>query len=289
MDSDRLNALLIDPSLGNRDDYMEIKQLAEEYPYAQFLRILLAKIARLLNEEDQVKVLHSAAIYSADRKVLKEYYTGDHYQSVIPPDQITLHKPKVIFPDTFPDRENEDTEGRDSGSDPNAGTEAQPDPAHTWASKDEMIKEVMENLKDLENLKSTFDKPDTEDSGPDKTETESPNKGADYEGTGKGSGKTEKTEIDQPESYQKQLIDDFISNISNVKIKSLLPPSPDVSHEDLASESIAFDSNLVTETLAKLYVKQGKTDKAIEIYRKLIWKFPQKKAYFAAQIEELNG
>jgi ABC-type Zn uptake system ZnuABC Zn-binding protein ZnuA len=35
-------------------------------------------------------------------------------------------------------------------------------------------------------------------------------------------------------------------------------------------------------------IKQGKHEKAIDIYKKLIWKFPQKKAYFATQIEELK-
>jgi hypothetical protein len=35
-------------------------------------------------------------------------------------------------------------------------------------------------------------------------------------------------------------------------------------------------------------LSQGKKDKAVEVLRKLIWKFPQKKSYFAAQIEELK-
>ena len=35
-------------------------------------------------------------------------------------------------------------------------------------------------------------------------------------------------------------------------------------------------------------VKQGKLEKAQEIYNKLIWKFPEKKAYFVAQIEKLK-
>jgi TolA-binding protein len=40
--------------------------------------------------------------------------------------------------------------------------------------------------------------------------------------------------------------------------------------------------------LAQILTRQGKKDKAIEVYKKLIWKFPQKKAYFAAQIEDLK-
>lgn len=36
-------------------------------------------------------------------------------------------------------------------------------------------------------------------------------------------------------------------------------------------------------------IKQGKIDKAIDIYEKLILKYPQKKAYFAEKIENLKS
>jgi hypothetical protein len=49
-----------------------------------------------------------------------------------------------------------------------------------------------------------------------------------------------------------------------------------------------FGDNIVSETLVEILIKQGKKDKAIEVLKKLIWKYPQKKAYFASQIEELK-
>lgn len=58
--------------------------------------------------------------------------------------------------------------------------------------------------------------------------------------------------------------------------------------KDLSSESVEFHENLVSENLAKIFTSQKQYDKAIDIYKKLIWKFPQKKSYFAAQIEELK-
>jgi len=58
--------------------------------------------------------------------------------------------------------------------------------------------------------------------------------------------------------------------------------------EDLSLESIRINDDLISENLALLLIQQGKTEKAIDIYKKLIWKFPQKKAYFASRIEELT-
>lgn len=49
-----------------------------------------------------------------------------------------------------------------------------------------------------------------------------------------------------------------------------------------------FGDNIVSETLVEILVRQGKKDKAIEVLKKLIWKYPQKKSYFASQIEDLK-
>ncbi len=56
----------------------------------------------------------------------------------------------------------------------------------------------------------------------------------------------------------------------------------------VATDSVAFKQDMMTETLAKIYQKQGKYDKALEIYNTLRLKFPEKNAYFAALIEKLE-
>ena len=70
-------------------------------------------------------------------------------------------------------------------------------------------------------------------------------------------------------------------------------PSPvaldlDRAHLPAGRAGVEFGDQLVSENLAKILAKQGKTEKAIDIYKKLVWKFPQKKAYFASQIESLK-
>ena len=45
---------------------------------------------------------------------------------------------------------------------------------------------------------------------------------------------------------------------------------------------------MITDTLAKIYMKQGKYDKAILAYEKLSLKYPKKNSYFAGQIKKIK-
>ena len=83
------------------------------------------------------------------------------------------------------------------------------------------------------------------------------------------------------------LIDDFIEQSESAdKEKSLLSlsdikPAPQTEADEL-------DETCFTETLAKIYVKQQRYDKALEIIRKLSLNYPKKNAYFADQIRFLE-
>ena len=44
---------------------------------------------------------------------------------------------------------------------------------------------------------------------------------------------------------------------------------------------------IITENMAKIYADQNKKKESIDIYKKLIIKFPKKKAYFAQKIKNL--
>jgi len=67
------------------------------------------------------------------------------------------------------------------------------------------------------------------------------------------------------------------------------PPSPEqLNTENKARQSAEDNYTLVTETLANIYADQNLYLKAIEVFKKLILKFPEKKSYFASRIEELE-
>jgi hypothetical protein len=90
-------------------------------------------------------------------------------------------------------------------------------------------------------------------------------------------------------AYQKELIDQFINRKITMPGPGQTNAPTENEQEDLSVQNMDYESNVVSETLAKIYKKQGKTEKAVDIYKKLIWKYPQKKAYFAARIEDLKG
>ena len=75
----------------------------------------------------------------------------------------------------------------------------------------------------------------------------------------------------------------------DIKINKSLKDLEDIQEiEDLAVKSTERSDKSLSEAYAKMLVKQGKKASAIEIYEKLILKFPKKKAYFATQIEALK-
>jgi hypothetical protein len=48
-------------------------------------------------------------------------------------------------------------------------------------------------------------------------------------------------------------------------------------------------TEVLTETMADVLIKQGKLSSAIELYRKLSLLHPEKSAYFASRIDELKS
>ena len=86
--------------------------------------------------------------------------------------------------------------------------------------------------------------------------------------------KIERKEVD--------LVDKFIESgsiINKPKREKFFSPS------ESAKISLVENDEIVTETLARVYLEQGHLDKSIQAYKKLSLKFPQKSSFFANQIK----
>ncbi|MBM3448878.1 MAG: tetratricopeptide repeat protein [Bacteroidetes bacterium] len=98
-------------------------------------------------------------------------------------------------------------------------------------------------------------------------------------------GSKNSTAIDDEIKSAENLIDQFITNepkITPGKVEQY-------TGVHLAKDSLDDNFDWVTETMAKLYVAQGKTERARKAYKQLIKLHPEKTIYFEQQLKALNS
>ena len=83
-------------------------------------------------------------------------------------------------------------------------------------------------------------------------------------------------------------VDEVIERFIREEPQIQPPQAENLNVENKARKSSEEQFDLVTETLAGIYADQAMYVKAIEVYKKLILRFPEKKSYFATQIKELE-
>ena len=89
-----------------------------------------------------------------------------------------------------------------------------------------------------------------------------------------------------PKMKGQDLIDSFLENSEEQPLISSVVEEEEESLEQTREEP--EEESYFTETLAKIYVKQQRYSKALEIITRLNLKYPEKNAYFADQIRFLE-
>ncbi len=268
----------------------ELEDIIEEYPYFQAARALHLKGLKNLDSYKYNGALKVTAAHTADREVLFDYITSQEFVQNNIADTIAGRGSKL--------------------EDQNAVSE-EIEPSETVNAMLVDAEEVAlpQNIQDAEQIlnPALFKSKTPEEPVLEETKEEDPTPEAELQ-LGKPIPFTKKEkhsftewlkltskhEAEEPQEAQEvmeelekkkkfELLDKFIEN--NPKIV----PTENANAKVNIKESTKFDKNeLMTETLAKVYLEQKKYKKAIQAFKILSLKYPEKSGFFADQIRAVK-
>lgn len=293
MTSTHLQQWIQHPETLNRETLYELRTWVARYPYFQSLRLLYLKNLYLLHDINFGAELRKAVLYVADRRVLFYLIEGERYSLKSRKVQPAIsgegeEEPSVdrtlslidAFLSTVPEEHLQHNE-LDYAVDYTAYLMQEEEQSGTTGAEEspevpklrghELIDDFIRKSESLEALSARRELPvreeaeSGEEAGHEKAvgleKEEEPEKVGEL-------GKTvEPAKVGEPERAEELEEEEA-------------PFVPPVSEE--------LDESCFTETLAKIYVKQHRYDKALEIIKKLSLNYPKKNAYFADQIRFLE-
>ena len=243
------------PECLNRETLFELRTLLARYPYFQTARLLYLKNLYLLHDITFGEELRRAALYVTDRRMLFLLVEGEKY---------ALKDLKKANP---------------TGENPSLDRTLSLIDAFLATLPEEQEKEILLPVEPVIDY-STYlmqDAPQDEPADAPKL------KGQDWIDSFLEKSATEPL-LSQPsavvESEEKPLV------VEEEKQTPVVEENE--AEEEEAPAEILDDESYFTETLAKIYVKQQRYSKALEIIRRLNLKYPKKNAYFADQIRFLE-
>ena len=246
-----------------KEDFQALIKLQETFPNFVVPKILAAKYERQQTGASSSELLHWAAVQSPDRKRLKQ-----------------LIEQKIDF---LPSSETvQDVQPLEPSSDDKSKREAKAAAASSQDSREEILRRLEENLNRFKSNPKKTD-PEAEVKPP---ATPMPDTVVPEDLIASIKKREKKAIVDARKKEQNDLIKAF--NKKSIQIAAIKENQDSANLADLSKNSTTFNDKIISESFAKLLVKQNNKQQAIEIYRKLILKFPDKSAYFAALIKELE-
>ena len=244
-----LTTLIKHPERFDKETLYDLRSLLALHPYYQPARLLLLKNLYLLHDASFDEELRRAAIYLTDRSKLFELVEAGHYQLA----PATKEKAAV-------------SEKR----------QEQPAADRTAALIDNFLDSIP---KDEDEQPVARRKPTPADAAVDYVA---------YLLDIEDELNQEPSAEPAPEMKGQDLIDHFIENEGGkIQLKDEIDFTPEVQMLTDGDEN-DDDDGYFTETLAKIYIKQGRYSKALEIIQRLNLNYPKKNAYFADQIRFLE-
>jgi hypothetical protein len=295
--------ILQQPQTVTKQQTEAVKSIIDEFPYFQSARALYLKGLKTQESFKYNQELKTTAAYTTDRSILFDFITSEtfiqneisqfikqntaHLKDIdVIVDDISVNKSVKI--DEALKQQIKDTKGV---LDPALFQPKEERPKKITSfilDESEIIKTVTKETKiqeasasDILNLGKPlqFDKRETHSFNewlkltrfkPIKREKEKPTK-------------VTKTPSQLEKAKKFQLIDEFIT-----KSPKINPSKKLASKGNLAKAQMIQPEALMTETLARIYVEQKNYKKAIQSYKILSLKYPEKSSFFAVQIKAVK-
>jgi len=309
MTRERFYQIMDNPQAAGPGELESLSELTRQFPWFSLAHTLLATARHKQHAPDRIEKLMPAAIYAGDRSLLFESFTREKLQNTIAafeeavkdnPVEKTkeyLVTKKVEISTELLSQELPLDVPANSGAEEIGSTDSPETKGEISELEREILFEALATVMETElSQPQVSPSPDFFESEAKVEELES-----DYEDPfagwlserstsmgyslkkSQGAKKTDSDPLEQKKSID-ELIDTFIKN------EPKITPGKAEEYADKVhgANALVEDEYFVTETLAAIYARQGKTAKAKRAYKLLSLKYPEKSIYFAAQIKKID-
>lgn len=299
MDPQKFTAILQNLSLLHDTPAAELKAITQQYPYFAMAHVLLLKKFQIDQHPDFDALLPQVAIRVANRKRLKAFMAAEIPAPALAGQEET---PDNFSPSATPATDTADTllDAMDDHT-PAAEEEVPADAKNTPDTGADRAREQVDEKQNAATEESPAHKAmhrEPEDaSEPEQSFDAQPHSFTEWLQHFSRKDKAPEPPNDAPladpaataeAAWQQQLTNKVPESPMAVTGPAAVPEEELEKVEDQARKSVAMGQELVTETLAQIFVQQGNVEKAIHAYTQLRLKYPEKSDYFAAKIQELQ-